>query len=199
MQFCSPLSLDLSWFSYGKLLSYWTIVPAHGELSRSNAATWFSSRFRGWHGAWEWVPSRICWSISWTVRLDVEDWAENRLEPLFYNSVGLLSHFSIEIRWGKRKRRVLTSLSVLSATAFTVRWQGIFPVERIKTIRRSWFLALQRGRKGMKQFRRVRDIAALTLSTIDGQMGSISELYFDDQNWKVRYLIINTGAPVHHE
>ena len=46
----------------------------------------------------------------------------------------------------------------------------------------------------MKQFRRVRDIAALTLSAIDGQMGSISELYFDDQNWKVRYLIINTGG-----
>ena len=46
----------------------------------------------------------------------------------------------------------------------------------------------------MKQFRRVRDIAALTLSAIDGQMGSISELYFDDQNWKIRYLIINTGG-----
>ncbi|MCS6302695.1 MAG: PRC-barrel domain containing protein [Nitrospira sp.] len=46
----------------------------------------------------------------------------------------------------------------------------------------------------MKQFRRVRDIAALTLSAIDGRMGSISELYFDDQNWTVRYLIVNTGG-----
>ncbi|MFY4730553.1 PRC-barrel domain-containing protein [Nitrospira sp. BLG_2] len=46
----------------------------------------------------------------------------------------------------------------------------------------------------MKQFRRVRDIAALTLSAIDGQMGSISELYFDDQSWTVRYLVINTGG-----
>jgi len=46
----------------------------------------------------------------------------------------------------------------------------------------------------MKQFRRVRDIAALTLSAIDGQMGSISELYFDDQSWTVRYLIVNTGG-----
>ena len=46
----------------------------------------------------------------------------------------------------------------------------------------------------MKQFRRVRDIAALTLSAIDGRMGSISELYFDDQSWTVRYLIVNTGG-----
>lgn len=46
----------------------------------------------------------------------------------------------------------------------------------------------------MRQFRRVRDITALTLHAIDGQVGSVQELYFDDQNWKVRYLIINTGG-----
>lgn len=46
----------------------------------------------------------------------------------------------------------------------------------------------------MKQFRRVRDITALTLHAIDGRMGSVQELYFDDQNWAVRYLIVNTGG-----
>lgn len=46
----------------------------------------------------------------------------------------------------------------------------------------------------MKQFRRVRDISSLALYAIDGQVGSVQQLYFDDQNWKVRYLIINTGG-----
>lgn len=46
----------------------------------------------------------------------------------------------------------------------------------------------------MKQFRRVRDITSLTLSAIDGQVGSILELYFDDQTWTVRYLIAQTGG-----
>ncbi|BFU90605.1 MAG: hypothetical protein NTAFB01_17920 [Nitrospira sp.] len=49
-------------------------------------------------------------------------------------------------------------------------------------------------KEAMKQFRRVRDISALTLYAIDGQVGSVQQLYFDDQNWKVRYLIINTGG-----
>lgn len=46
----------------------------------------------------------------------------------------------------------------------------------------------------MKQFRRVRDITALTLHAIDGQLGSVEDLYFDDQNWTVRYLIVKTGG-----
>jgi hypothetical protein len=46
---------------------------------------------------------------------------------------------------------------------------------------------------GMKQFRRVQDITKLTLRSIDGQVGTIRELYFDDQNWAVRYLVVSTG------
>ena len=46
----------------------------------------------------------------------------------------------------------------------------------------------------MKQFRRVRDFTSLTLYAVDGQVGSILELYFDDQNWTVRYLIVQTGG-----
>ena len=46
----------------------------------------------------------------------------------------------------------------------------------------------------MKQFRRVRDITELMLYAIDGQVGSVQELYFDDHNWAVRYLIVKTGG-----
>ena len=45
----------------------------------------------------------------------------------------------------------------------------------------------------MKQFRRVQDITKLTLRSIDGQVGTIRELYFDDQNWAVRYLSVSGG------
>lgn len=47
---------------------------------------------------------------------------------------------------------------------------------------------------GMKRFRRVQDIAKLTLYGIDGQVGTVQELYFDDQNWAVRYLVVKTGG-----
>jgi len=47
---------------------------------------------------------------------------------------------------------------------------------------------------GMKQFRRVQDITKLTLYGIDGQVGTVQELYFDDQNWEVRYLVVRTGG-----
>ena len=46
----------------------------------------------------------------------------------------------------------------------------------------------------MKQFRRVQDITQLTLHGIDGQVGTVQELYFDDQNWSVRYLVVKTGG-----
>ena len=46
----------------------------------------------------------------------------------------------------------------------------------------------------MKQFRRIRDITELTLYGIDGQVGTVQELYFDDQNWAVRYLVVRTGG-----
>lgn len=36
-------------------------------------------------------------------------------------------------------------------------------------------------------------IKDLKLHAIDGEIGSIEDLYFDDQTWAVRYLIVNTG------
>jgi hypothetical protein len=55
-------------------------------------------------------------------------------------------------------------------------------------------MAIDQLGEDMKQFRRVRDITALTLYAIDGQVGSIQELYFDDLDWTVRYLIVQTGG-----
>ena len=30
--------------------------------------------------------------------------------------------------------------------------------------------------------------------TTDGEIGHVKDFYFDDQNWAVRYLIVDTGA-----
>ena len=46
----------------------------------------------------------------------------------------------------------------------------------------------------MKQFRRVRDFTTLALKGVDGEVGKIQELYFDDKNWGVRYLVVRTGG-----
>lgn len=46
----------------------------------------------------------------------------------------------------------------------------------------------------MKQFRRMRDLIKLTVYGRDGQVGTVQELYFDDRNWAVRYLVVRTGG-----
>lgn len=33
-----------------------------------------------------------------------------------------------------------------------------------------------------------------TLSALDGEIGSVNDFYFDDNNWVVRYLIVDTGS-----
>ncbi|HET8722202.1 MAG TPA: PRC-barrel domain-containing protein [Nitrospira sp.] len=45
----------------------------------------------------------------------------------------------------------------------------------------------------MKQLRRVRELTALTLLATDGEIGHVQEVYFDDRNWAVRYLVVKTG------
>jgi sporulation protein YlmC with PRC-barrel domain len=47
---------------------------------------------------------------------------------------------------------------------------------------------------GMKQNRRVRDFARSTIYGNDGRLGTVRELYFDDHNWTVRYLLIKSGG-----
>jgi sporulation protein YlmC with PRC-barrel domain len=46
----------------------------------------------------------------------------------------------------------------------------------------------------MKQMRRFRDVAALTLEALDGELGAVEDLYMDDRNWAVRYLVVKTGG-----
>lgn len=46
----------------------------------------------------------------------------------------------------------------------------------------------------MKQFRRMRDLTELTIYGIDGEVGTVQDLYFDDHNWEVRYLVLRTGG-----
>lgn len=41
--------------------------------------------------------------------------------------------------------------------------------------------------------RRVRDLYGCTVRASDGDAGKVHDLYFDDQDWGVRYLVVDTG------
>ena len=32
-----------------------------------------------------------------------------------------------------------------------------------------------------------------TVNALNGEIGSVDDLYFDDQTWSVRYLVVDTG------
>jgi uncharacterized protein YrrD len=40
---------------------------------------------------------------------------------------------------------------------------------------------------------RAKDVRGKHLDAVDGHIGSVHDLYFDDQSWTVRYLVIDTG------
>ena len=46
----------------------------------------------------------------------------------------------------------------------------------------------------IRQLRRAKDLRQLTIQAADGEIGNPEAFYFDDSNWAVRYLIINTGS-----
>jgi hypothetical protein len=48
--------------------------------------------------------------------------------------------------------------------------------------------------KSMNQLRRMRELKSFTLRATDGGIGRLEELYFDDENWAVRYFVVNTGS-----
>lgn len=37
------------------------------------------------------------------------------------------------------------------------------------------------------------DLAGYALTCRDGEIGSVHEVYFDDEHWTIRYLVVNTG------
>jgi sporulation protein YlmC with PRC-barrel domain len=41
--------------------------------------------------------------------------------------------------------------------------------------------------------RSVSDLKQFTIAAMDGSLGSVSDLYFDDRSWAVRYLVVDTG------
>jgi len=45
-----------------------------------------------------------------------------------------------------------------------------------------------------KHSHNLRDLLHFRLAALDGDIGHISDFYFDDQNWVVRYLVVNTGS-----
>ena len=46
----------------------------------------------------------------------------------------------------------------------------------------------------MKQLRRIRELTELTILATDGEIGSVQEVYFDDRNWAIRYLVVKAGG-----
>ena len=42
--------------------------------------------------------------------------------------------------------------------------------------------------------REVKELHGATIHAIDGEIGRVDEILFDDANWTVRYLIVNTGS-----
>jgi uncharacterized protein YrrD len=41
--------------------------------------------------------------------------------------------------------------------------------------------------------RNVSDIAGCRIGAVDGEIGAVRELYFDDASWHIRYLVVDTG------
>lgn len=46
----------------------------------------------------------------------------------------------------------------------------------------------------MHQLRNLNDLKRCTLRARDGEIGVVREVYFDDQHWTVRYLVVRTGG-----
>ncbi|MEO8025448.1 MAG: PRC-barrel domain-containing protein [Bryobacteraceae bacterium] len=38
------------------------------------------------------------------------------------------------------------------------------------------------------------DLKGLTIRATDGDLGTVEQFYFDDQNWTIRYLVVDTGG-----
>jgi PRC-barrel domain protein len=42
--------------------------------------------------------------------------------------------------------------------------------------------------------RNVKDLRGYALRATDGVIGSVEDCYFDDEDWGIRYLVVNTGS-----
>jgi hypothetical protein len=46
----------------------------------------------------------------------------------------------------------------------------------------------------MRQLRKFKDLQGYSLQARDGEIGKVLEMYFDDEHWTVRYLVVRTGS-----
>src|SRR6185312_12527406 len=46
---------------------------------------------------------------------------------------------------------------------------------------------------GRQMLRNAKDLRGYTLRATDGEVGSVEDLYFDDDGWAVRYFVVDTG------
>lgn len=44
--------------------------------------------------------------------------------------------------------------------------------------------------------RTLKDLQGCAIRATDGDLGHVKDVYFDDQRWVVRYLIVKTGSPL---
>jgi hypothetical protein len=42
--------------------------------------------------------------------------------------------------------------------------------------------------------RSTKELSSYKLAALDGDMGHVKDFYFDDKNWVIRYMIVDTGA-----
>lgn len=47
----------------------------------------------------------------------------------------------------------------------------------------------------MKPFHSIDRLQTFSIVAIDGELGSVKDVYFDDQAWVIRYLVMDTGMP----
>jgi len=46
----------------------------------------------------------------------------------------------------------------------------------------------------MQQLRNLKDLTGFALEARDGEIGKVKEIYFDDEDWFVRYFVVRTGG-----
>lgn len=42
--------------------------------------------------------------------------------------------------------------------------------------------------------RNIKSLIGFTIGATDGEIGKVTEFYFDDETWTIRYLIVETGS-----
>jgi sporulation protein YlmC with PRC-barrel domain len=50
------------------------------------------------------------------------------------------------------------------------------------------------SRKGGMMLRNIKNLRGYTIRAIDGTIGKVDDFYFDDEDWGIRYLIVDTGS-----